>query len=62
MYRLRHTFKILMVFVFLGCMLDGCSIMQADQQATLNPGAPDETMEGPGLFTGEDGEATIFKR
>ena len=62
MSRVFNTLKILMVVAAVIIMLCGCATKQADRQATLNPDTPDGPMEGPGLFTGEDGEATILKR
>ena len=63
MSRLLYTFKIFMVVAVLAFILNGCTAMQADHQAAdMQPNAADGPMEGPGLFTGEDGEATILKR
>jgi hypothetical protein len=63
MYRLLYAFKVFMIAACIAFQLTGCSTMQADHQAAdMQPNAADGPMEGPGLFTGEDGEVTILKR
>ena len=61
---LLNKFKVLLaVMAIIGLFLGGCAEMHpADQQTSLQPDPPDGPMEGPGLFSGEDGSFTIFKR
>lgn len=59
-----NKFKVLLAsMAIIGLLLGGCAGMRpANQQTSLQPDSPDGPMEGPGLFSGEDGSFTIFKR
>ena len=64
MSRIFNNLRILLaVAALLGILLGGCAGMHpGKEQATLQPDTPDSLMEGPGLFSGENGGFTIYKR
>ena len=62
MYRIMKKLNILLAVLVLGITLVGCSAIGTGQQAALQPNQADGLMEGPGLFSGEDGSFVIYKK